>query len=536
MAPDNQSPAEPPEPALLALAREKFGTLSRAEEELFSAAQQGRPASALAVDEKENNPADAVNWPADRVARAKCVSWVCTDPQALVLITYQGLELRGMRIDGELNLNNAEPKFSLRARQCAFSETISLRDARLRGLYLLDCRIKSLNAGRAMIDGPVLMRAGFKAEGEINLVAATIGGDLDCDGGKFSNGEGFALIASRAKVEGSVFFRNGFKAEGEVNLVGIQIGGNLECDGAQFSNAQGLALYADSLKVEGNVFLRDGFRAEGTVNLVGTTTGNLQIRDLIGADQMILDLRLAKTESFWDDERNWPKAGNLFLEGFHYERLDDEAPYGADKRKKWLRLQPRDKFRPQPYEQLAAVLRRMGHEPDARQVMIEKNRERAKFTHFPRQSWWWYNLFGRLIGYGYAPWRAFAMSVAMILLGTFLFGLGSTHGLISPTGENAEVKEPSALAIEENERPKISEKYPVFSAFFYSLESFTPLLKLDQRANWTPNANHGAKIPLFRSWTSQTGELLRYYLYFHIAAGWLLTSLWVGAVTGLVKT
>lgn len=265
--------------------------------------------------------------------------------------------------------------------------------------------------------------------------------------------------------------------------------------------------------------------------------GSLVIWNVLEPDQTILHLELAKAETFWDDEASWPKSENLYLDGFRYDRLYEDAPFQAASRKKWLGLQSRDKFRPQPYEQLATVLRQMGHESEAREVMIEKNREQARFTSFPQQSWWWYNIFGRLIGYGYAPWRAFAMSVAMILLGTILFQIGSTHDLISPASENAYVKGANGQVIrEENGRPKISKEYPVFNAFFYSLESFTPLLKLDQSAHWTPNANHGAEIPMVHFWAPRTGDLLRYYLFFHIAAGWLLTSLWVGAITGLVKT
>jgi hypothetical protein len=627
MAPDNQSPASPtPEPALLALARKKFGALSDAEEELFRAAQEGRPASALAADEKENNPADAANWNADRIVRAKCISWVCTDKQASALASHNGLELQGMRIDGELNLNNAEVKFPFVAWKCAFSENISLQDAQLRGLHLLGCQIKSLNADRAIINRSLILRRGFKAEGELNLRRIKIDGDLDCDGAHFSNERGVALSADTAKIGGNVFLRGGFKAEGELNLRRIKIDGDLDCDGAHFSNEGGVALSADAAKIGGNVFLRGGFKAEGEINLVratidgnlegdsahfsnakgwaliadgaridgsfflrdgfkaegevnmvgakiggqldcsgaqflnekdvaltartanieggvylcggfkaegrvvldGATIGNLQILGILESKSMILDLRLATVEAFWDDAGSWPEADHLLIDGFRYERLYEEAPFEADSRKKWLRLQPRHRFWPQPYEQLA-VLGQMGHDPEARQIMIEKNRERARFTEFPHQSWWWYNVFGRLIDYGYAPWRAFAMSVAMILLGALLFHVGSTHDLISPTSENAYAKEP-------NGQVKISEKYPVFNAFFYSLESFTPLLKLDQSAQWRPNANHGAAIPLFRFWAPRSGELLRYYLYVHIAAGWLLTSLWVGAITGLVKT
>jgi hypothetical protein len=257
---------------------------------------------------------------------------------------------------------------------------------------------------------------------------------------------------------------------------------------------------------------------------------------VLEADQAILDLELAQVETFWDEEKSWPKAGHLFLDGFRYERLYEAAPLDADSRTRWLSLQPRDRFRPRPYEQLAAVLRQMGHESEVRLVMMEKNRERARFTHFPQQSWWWYNLFGWLIGYGYAPWRAFLMSVGMILLGTFLFRLGSKHDLIGPTSENAHVKAPDGGVIEENGRPKISQKYPVFNAFVYSLESFVPLLKFDQSANWRPNANRRSEISIWYCGLPYSGGFLRGYLYLHIAAGWLLTSLWVGAITGLVKT
>ena len=75
----------------------------------------------------------------------------------------------------------------------------------------------------------------------------------------------------------------------------------------------------------------------------------------------------------------------------------------------------------------------------------------------------------------------------------------------------------------------------MFNPLVYSLESFIPLIKFDQSASWTPNANSSTEISRFHL-QAPTGRFLRYYLYFHIAAGWLFTSLWVGAVTGLVKS
>src|SRR5262249_34053326 len=150
----------------------------------------------------------------------------------------------------------------------------------------------------------------------------------------------------------------------------------------------------------GGAYLGKGSKAEGAVNLMEATVSDLQIRGVLEPDKTILDLRSANVGTFWDDEHSWPKAGNLFLDGFRYERLYAESPLDAKSRGKWLHRQPSVKFLPQPYEQLAATLRNMGHEHDARLVMIQKNRDQAAFTRFLGQRWWWYNFFGRAIGYG----------------------------------------------------------------------------------------------------------------------------------------
>jgi hypothetical protein len=84
------------------LAEQHFAPFSRAEGKLFRAAQEGVEASALAENEDENDPAKAAKWNTDRVVRAKCIAWVCTDPQASTLVSYHGLDLRCMRIDGDL--------------------------------------------------------------------------------------------------------------------------------------------------------------------------------------------------------------------------------------------------------------------------------------------------------------------------------------------------------------------------------------------------------------------------------------------------
>src|SRR5205814_5625293 len=104
---------------------------------------------------------------------------------------------------------------------------------------------------------------------------------------------------------------------------------------------------------------------------------------------------------------------------------------------KLLALQRDDQFHAQPYEQLAAVFKSIGREREARDVMVAKNRKHREFTRPRSPEWWWYNVFGRVIGYGYLPSRAFGLSIALIGLGAVLFRLGYVSHLISPTTESA---------------------------------------------------------------------------------------------------
>jgi len=78
----------------------------------------------------------------------------------------------------------------------------------------------------------------------------------------------------------------------------------------------------------------------------------------------------------------------------------------------------------------------MGCEEDARKVMIEKNKDHARHVRW-RLLWLWYGLFGKVVGYGYRPWRAFWFSVALIVIGCWLFSGGYNDKILTPTEERA---------------------------------------------------------------------------------------------------
>ena len=218
----------------------------------------------------------------------------------------------------------------------------------------------ALSATRAHVSEDVVLSRRFRAEGQVSLVGASIDGNLFCVGGIFINPAGAALAAIRIQVAGVVMLSGGFHAEGEVLLDGASIGGDLNCSGGTFHHPEGDAFSAMEIQVTGRVDLSGEFRAEGIVRFADGRTGPLL-----------------------DNEASWPAPGNLRLNGFVYASIGSD-PIDAKARLAWLARQPSTPFRPQPYLQLAKVLRESGHEPAAKRVLIEKERERRKHGDLER--------------------------------------------------------------------------------------------------------------------------------------------------------
>ena len=392
----------------------------------------------------------------------------------------------------------------------------------------------ALNANGITIQRSVFLRKDFltgkifKAEGGVDLRVATIGLRLECDGGEFvGTNERPALDASSLNIAENLFLRNGFKAVGGAVFISATIGGDLVFDSGQLvSTEKGVALDANNAKIQGNVFLRGNSVAEGEVSFKGASVGRSFLwRGIKSPEKAILDLRFATVRMLRNDQNSRPRAGNLRVDGFIYDQIDDEAPPNAEAQLGWLNRQPGDRFLSQPYEQLAAALAKMGLEEDARKVMIAKNKNQAKHLH-RSPAWLWYGLFGKLIGYGYRPWRAFIISIIVIGIGCLVFDYGYHHNLLTPPEEKAYMPGTHQL----------TEIYPRFNALVYSLETFVPLLKLGISEYWMPNATRSAPLQLGNQRLQIGGGLLRGYLWVHIIAGWILTTLWVGGLTKLVKT
>ena len=345
----------------------------------------------------------------------------------------------------------------------------------------------ALTMDQVSVKGSVLLQSNFTAKGEVRMGSARVGGQLSCVDGSFENPGGKALSMQGIDVKRDVFLGGKFSAKGDVRLVGATVGGQLECSGS-FESPDGYALMLDTAVVKGLLIIHGRFRAEGGVDLSNTTVG-----------------------AFVYDETVWPRGG-LSLKGFTYGSIHGSR--GANKRLRWL--DGMKEFSPQPYEQLARVLRQMGHEHDAREVLIAKQRrmrDRGGLSWGSRLGNW---LLEWTVGYGYRARCALWWMLVFFALGSGFAGLGWRAGLFVPSAQS----EPSALRPAQAVAPR-------FHATLYSLDRFSlPPLDLGQKAAWQPH-ERGNCDPWY--WAFQI------YFILHSLAGWTLTGLLIAALTGIIK-
>ncbi len=187
----------------------------------------------------------------------------------------RGLRLTGARVTGVLDLQNAEVGCALELVGCSFEAAPVLVRARTRVLRFTGSHLPGLSAYGVRVDGHLGLDRGFTSVGVVDLMQATVVGDVDCGAGTFANPSGDALSADGVHVTGSVFLSNGFTATGQVRLLSATVGGVLSCTAGTFTNPDGRALNADRIQVTGSVFLRGGFTATGQVRLNSATLGGV---------------------------------------------------------------------------------------------------------------------------------------------------------------------------------------------------------------------------------------------------------------------
>jgi hypothetical protein len=338
------------------------------------------------------------------------------------------LRIRGARVTGRLDLSYAQLTVPVQFVGCGFDAGVDLVQARTRTVDLLGCAAPYLDVDSAEIDGH--LRIMGSRLGWLGAYGARITGHVELSGSRLSQPGGTAVNGDYLSVARAVYCHDA-TVEGTVRLPHARVGGTFELSGSHLLEAGGWALFAEFLTVGGDLRCHSGFRAEGAVHLASAQVAGFL---LLGGDAPaehigpggsrtprgpgvlagVVDLSGAVVGGLRDDPAGWPTE--LRLDGLRYADLAPQLPAAA--RLRWLALD-RSGYQPQPYEQLAAQYRKVGHEEDARRVLLVKQR-RLRATLGPAGRVWGL-VQDATVGYGYRPWLAGVWLVVLLAVGTAFF-------------------------------------------------------------------------------------------------------------------
>jgi hypothetical protein len=338
----------------------------------------------------------------------------------------------------------------------------------------------------------LFLRGRFKGHGRVTLTDAQIGGDFDCNGSAFFLDDRYPSINADGITVGGKIILDKSQAQGTVSLKGANVAGDVSFNGGKFD-----VILLERAVIRGAVFLQAMFKAKE------------------------VDLKGASVSSLVDDRASWPTT--LGLEGFVYDRFLG-GPQDAKSRLDWLKLDTSGGR--QPYRQLAKVLEDSGNTDGATQV---REALQAKLS---AHAWPPFRLLEQSIGYGYQPQNALWGLAGLTALGALLYWRGHRMGTIAPTDKDAAQSVQSGRGL--------PAYYPRFQPFVFSLENTFPLVKLGQTDKWQPDPEpkpamrpqrNGRQSFLARTPSART---LRWFFWIQILLGWLLATLFLAAISGIV--
>ncbi|WP_406181493.1 membrane-associated oxidoreductase [Streptomyces sp. NBC_01006] len=477
----------------------EINELTPAERRVWEAFPRGE-----GVDFREHpdeNGFDGAQWGPERTLRAEVLSALLLS-RVTAAGKVPGLNVRGARITGKLDLKYAVVEHGIRLRACWFERKPLLYGAQLRALVLSDSALPGLTAATLGVDlvlrlaccritGPVRLQgaritgglflqravigdpdaqeeaeepllqfnhASIKTDviamdltvhGQTRINGATVGGQINLDGARLLAPGGTALHAETLSV-GTDLRARGLEARGRVNLTGSRIPGQLNLAYARLANPGGVALRASSCVI-GEVWLRSCDTIRGGVNL-----------------------RRSQFDLLHMPPGTWPEQ--IRIDGLTYRTL---APHLPPEERLPALDREESGYLPYAYEQLAAAYRTAGDEAGARTVQLAKLRRHRRTL--PRHARLWGLLQDATVGYGFRPLRAAGWLLALLLTGTIAYGLHPPREL--KAGEA-----------------------PEFNAAFYTIDLMLPIIGFGQEGAFAPSG--------WYQWLS----------YVLIVTGWVLAT------------
>jgi hypothetical protein len=431
----------------------------------------------------------------------------------------------GARLDSPgaraFDLTNAEIRSRVDMGGQVVRGRIRLPRAHIQGrLYMGDAQLSDPEKGVLFdgygltVDGNVEMPR-LRAEGGQIVLVNLASRALYMPGAQLIDPGGPSLTLRSATIRGDISLDAGFRSEDLVNLDGVRADGRLHCHSATLTcpgptpgNSWGNALSLFEADIAGGVDLRWG-ECSPSVHFNGLTTSSANL-----------------------GVRNWP--GIYRISGFHYKRLvagrSEEDPWNVDEMCDWL---DGAVFDAGAYEHASQIFKQHGYGAQAEQILIRGRDQasrrgmrgdlaagnlRARLLARPRHGLDW--LYGRTVGYGYRPGRSL---IALLLLLVAVLAVLSAP-VLKDTLRATDARG-SLYSVDGAAPGNCSDGHVrCFNQFFYAVDTVVPLVNLNQRSTWYPDAR------------APRGTFLDYSLNVATLLGWILSTIVVLSFARLART
>ena len=440
----------------------------------LAAEKSGRTAAELYVLEQvaSGNPAslaDEFRTSESRKLSGSFVRELLTNPDKRLTVHPHGITIDGAGFPDGIDLKNEEVAYDVTLRNCQCDGDLDFTQCHF---------ARSLS-----IEGSVF-------GGAVDFTSASISFNFSCDGAKFNKPQQSADTSEVAfngvKVGGDFSLTNVDLAE-RANFTRAEITGDYLSDDSTFHE---LADF-NNLKVKSDGYFRrttfEGpvdFREAHFTNLFLTDSHFLNTTESARFESIRIDSGFLDRTSF---------EGPVKIEGMTFQSLSPTS---------WEKLESlasRSDYNAEFYSNLELLFRRHGYSDQADAVFIAQRR-RARHELLNGVEWSWNFLQDLLIGYGRHLERLLLWSTVFIFIGFVVFRREA----------DMKTKRRDDADMQKNK----------YSAFWYSLDLFLPVMHLGDADIWTPKDER---------------RMALLYKRFHIIIGALFVPIGLAAWTGIIK-
>jgi hypothetical protein len=254
-------------------------------------------------------------------------------------VPFAGIQIKGARIVGELDLENAKLIRSIAILASRIEDKINLIRARTDSLIWLEGSLMNgmFDASGLHSESDLWLRNGSVFKREVNLNGAKIDGRVELTGARFDG----KLDAGQVRISGYLLMDSDGENKAsfnEVSLIDAKVGGQINMLGASFNGP----LNADLLKVGGNLFAPSdgqyktrfqkvsllGAEIAGNLSLIGDNVdGELSAGLMQVGGSLLMNSKGQNKASFKHvDLTNTKVAGHVSISGASFDDVLD-APF-----------------------------------------------------------------------------------------------------------------------------------------------------------------------------------------------------------------